>query len=720
MKYSLFLGCTLLVVLANGAMAKSPHEIAEIARSTTGKLVLKLNNQELVGSGVIIHRRGDLYTLVTNRHVVCGGNLCDRLPSGASYQLEFSGNSIGSVQRYAVKESAIKLLGKDLDLAIVQFRSSRRYAVAPISIDPLKTNDGVYVAGFPLGKSEFSFNGGKAIAVVNRRLTLDGGGYSIIYSAPTLPGMSGGGVFNEKGQLVGIHGQGEKFRKNTITPWTNSTVVTGEDHWVNTKIGYNRGIPVGWLVRSLNPLGIRLNRSTVTGFMSSAMAATSADEHFIVGFNKFVEPVTEKGNSVIAGKQQALVEFNRAITLKPDYFLAYYFRGYLYSQLRAFNLALKDFDRLIALTPNVANLYFDRALVKESLQDFAGSLADYTQGIALNTEEPIGYYGRSALKAYKLNDFRGAIEDCDRAIRLNPNRDLVYMVRGYAKEQLNDLPGAEADYSQAIALNGRAAYNYLARATVRQKQNNFDNALADFDRVIALVPQDVELYLYRGNFKQFNQRDFAGALADYEQCILLAPNLAKGYSSRAFLRGTRLNDVAGALADFNRAITLDPKAVDAYVDRGLLKYEKLKDTPGALADYDRAIAIDPKLFDAYTHRGLVKYEKLGDVSGALADYERAIALNPKWFRSYNHRGLLKANKLNDRQGALADYNQSIALNPKYGRAYYNRGLLKAYSLSDRTGGIQDLQQAAKIWREDRRDAYLQQANEQLRRLGVTP
>jgi hypothetical protein len=47
-------------------------------------------------------------------------------------------------------------------------------------------------------------------------------------------------------------------------------------------------------------------------------------------------------------------------------------------------------------------------------------------------------------------------------------------------------------------------------------------------------------------------------------------------------------------------------------------------------------------------------------------------------------------------------------------------LLKAYGLSDHAGGIQDLPQAAKIWREDRRDAYLQQMNEQLRRLGVAP
>jgi V8-like Glu-specific endopeptidase len=52
----------------------------------------------------------------------------------------------------------------------------------------------------------------EALAVVNKRLTGDNGGYTIIYSAPTLPGMSGGGVFNGNGQLVAIHGYGDRFR----------------------------------------------------------------------------------------------------------------------------------------------------------------------------------------------------------------------------------------------------------------------------------------------------------------------------------------------------------------------------------------------------------------------------------------------------------------------------------------------------------------------------
>jgi V8-like Glu-specific endopeptidase len=75
--------------------------------------------------------------------------------------------------------------------------------------------DRVYTSGYPLEPRGYSFNQGKAIAVVNKRLSDDRGGYTVIYDAQTQPGMSGGGVFDNNGRLVAIHGQGERYRENT-------------------------------------------------------------------------------------------------------------------------------------------------------------------------------------------------------------------------------------------------------------------------------------------------------------------------------------------------------------------------------------------------------------------------------------------------------------------------------------------------------------------------
>jgi tetratricopeptide (TPR) repeat protein len=365
---SLFLTAALVgttVALVQPVAAKSASEIESIARAMTVEIKLKQSNQ--VGSGIIINKKGDLYTLVTNRHVICGASNCQNISESEVYILGlFDG------QKYQVKKSAIKLLGGNLDLAIIQFRSSRNYAVAKVTAPgSLKVNDAVYTAGFPLEQQEFEFGEGKAIAVVNRRLQGDGGGYIIVYDAFTLPGMSDGGVFNSSGQLVAIHGYGDRYKENTSP---------GAAFMVDRKIGINRGISVRWLVQDLTGLGIKLELDLSSIRTVRQQLPANADEYFIAGFNKWVDP----GNNIAAGKRLAIQEFTKAIQLNSKYEYAYAMRAIAYEQV----------------------------------QEFQKSLADYNQAIKINPKNPDLYHNRATLKLKKLNDRTGAIKDLRQAARL--------------------------------------------------------------------------------------------------------------------------------------------------------------------------------------------------------------------------------------------------------------------------------------------------------------
>jgi serine protease Do len=116
MKSSLLFGAVAAVVFfANPAIAKSPAEIEQIAKSVS--VEIQVPGTDRVGSGVIVHRQGDLYTIITNRHVACGNpdsnrKLCTLLTK-QTYNLVTTDG-----QRYQVPVTGVKLLGKDLDLAI--------------------------------------------------------------------------------------------------------------------------------------------------------------------------------------------------------------------------------------------------------------------------------------------------------------------------------------------------------------------------------------------------------------------------------------------------------------------------------------------------------------------------------------------------------------------------------------------------------------------------
>jgi tetratricopeptide (TPR) repeat protein/V8-like Glu-specific endopeptidase len=571
-----------LVCVVDTAIAQSPAEIKAVAQAVT--VEIKLVKDRSVGSGILIHQQGNLYTIVTNRHVVCGEQRNCATPSPTeTFQLKF-----GNGSSLKVPASAVKILSKDLDLATLQFRSNTPYQIAKLAPPgSLKVGEIVYTSGYPLEPRGYSFNIGSAIAVVNKRLTADRGGYTIVYDAQTQPGMSGGGVFDKKGRIVAIHGQGERFRENTelVDTSESSGIITARSE-VNSKIGYNRGLPVRWVVESLAQQEIKLgDRDPVVP--APAAVNNTADEYFIAGFNQWVEP----GSNVLAGKRQAIKLFTQAIRLNPRYKIAYFLRAVTYAQLREYRLAISDYNQVINLDPQNATGYSHRGLFKdEKLNDPNGALADYNQAISLNPQDALAYYNRGNLKARKFNAPNSALADYNQAISLNPQLTLAYINRGNLKDdKLNDPNGALADYNQAISLNPQDALAYYNRALLKDdKFNDPNGALADYNQAISLNPQDAPAYINRGNLKAHKFNAPNGALADYNQAISLNPQFATAYTNRGTLKARKFNAPNGALADYNQAISLAPNNPNAYGGRGYLKYTQLNDRSGGIADTKKA------------------------------------------------------------------------------------------------------------------------------------
>ena len=181
---------------------KSPI-VEKIAKEVT----IRIFSESAPGSGVTISRTGKTYTVLTCRHVIEGiqkANYRVLLPDGKTYsaRLKPSPNL------------------KDLDLATIEFDSDSTYPVIELGDSQrLLPDAAVYAAGFPnqhvenpekiedttdWGSKAFRFTSGK-VGLISARSLPDG--YSLGYTNEVESGMSGGPVFNDKGQLVGINGR---------------------------------------------------------------------------------------------------------------------------------------------------------------------------------------------------------------------------------------------------------------------------------------------------------------------------------------------------------------------------------------------------------------------------------------------------------------------------------------------------------------------------------
>jgi Trypsin-like peptidase domain/Tetratricopeptide repeat len=390
MKYPLILGCTVaLVFSANTAMAKTSTEIEQIARAASVSIQLQNQDVDTITSGVLIHRQGNVYTIATTKHAVCAdaGSTCTAVPPNNIY-------SIGMIdgQKHQISGKDVKLLDGGLDLVIIQFRSSRQYTVAKVAaLGSLKIDDVVYTSGIAVKSdsttdtNSFTFNRGEVLAAVNQRLKSDKGGYTIIYNASTAPGMAGGGVYNTAGQLVAIHGIGDRYQSGTEPD---------DQSKVGKKIGYNRGISVSWLAQNLDKMGIKVRPTAEVQKLMSVKGIT-ADEHFMTGLNKWIDP----GSDVPGGKAQAIQEFSNAIQLNPKYTVAYFLRAYTYSQIQEFNKSLADYNQAIKLNPNYIGAYLNRGELKNNkLKDQAGAIQDFRQAAKIARQQ-----GKPGYIKYALN-----------------------------------------------------------------------------------------------------------------------------------------------------------------------------------------------------------------------------------------------------------------------------------------------------------------------------
>jgi tetratricopeptide (TPR) repeat protein/V8-like Glu-specific endopeptidase len=478
----------LLVVTQQAVLAKTSREIGQIAQAITVNVPFVNKDGQGNGSGVLLQKNGDVYTVLTAAHVV-------KATAGGTVTLLPITTQDG--QQHKIIEGSVRVYQGDVDLAVFQFRSSKRYQLAKLgNSNSLERGMDIYVAGFPaltraITKSVFVFEKGMVVASSREPFR---GGYSLIYNSNTLRGMSGGPVLNTAGQVVGIHGKGDR------------------DQETAEKTGFNLGIPIARFVDIAGSLGVETGQTAARTARSNT---PKADDYFVSANQKY-----EKKDY-----QGALEDYNQAIILKPDFARAYHDRGLL------------------------------KAYVLNNPQD---ALADYNKAIALEPDNSDYYHGRANFKAEKLADFQGALADYDKMIAHQPDAYYYYLVRAdFKADKLKDLQGALADYNKMVSLEPSNPFIHNLRADFKaEKLKDLQGALADYNKAIALKPDFARAYHARGRLKHDKLNDHQGALADYNKAITLKPDSAEAYYNRGLLKAYMLNNPQDAISDFRQAARL--------------------------------------------------------------------------------------------------------------------------------------------------------------------
>ena len=216
------------------ALALSQREVDAIAWQVSVLISPNLTKRgdrliiqgEKTGSGVILARNGNTYYVLTALHVVLkrGGFHAVATPDGRVHYVDASSNSSAIIPLGSLTGNLGEQIN-GLDLALLKFESDRSYPVTRIASERVRKNESVFVSGW-LNPSDLRrttrfrrLTPGYIREIANSSST--DGGYSLLYSNQTGAGMSGGPIFNARGQLIGIHGRGRGIENNCSIPELN-------------------------------------------------------------------------------------------------------------------------------------------------------------------------------------------------------------------------------------------------------------------------------------------------------------------------------------------------------------------------------------------------------------------------------------------------------------------------------------------------------------------
>jgi S1-C subfamily serine protease len=457
--------CLSLISMPHFVMAQADKVFEQNSPCVVVVHALDANNKSFgQGSGSIIRNDG---VIVTNFHVI----------DGAVY-LQVK---VGKDKYYWVK----KIVYKDptRDFAILKIETSDMLPVVKLGdSENVKQGQKIYLIGSPLGLENTLSDGlvsgirepySARYSGVNYQVNLK---KAIQISAPMSPGSSGGAVFNDLGEIIGI---------------TTFSRAGGEN--------LNFAIPIN-AIRTVDGELLTLDRALRK-----------------YGLLPAEEEMRQQADALrYQQKYKDAVElYNKAVNIKPDYAEAYLGLGMAYKEMGIYKKAVDSLKQYIALTPDNPMAYYELGLIYKEMEEYDKSIEALEKAVDLRYyfedayaalaeackackkyDQPIAGHRQTLAKKpdsfdahynlgaiyMKLMDYPKAIESFDRAAQINPKSFEALNNLGFSAVMSEQNNQAIKALEEAVKLKGDSARAHANLCLAYSKRYLINNDKADIEK----------------------------------------------------------------------------------------------------------------------------------------------------------------------------------------------------------------------------------------------
>ncbi len=148
----------------------------------------------------------------------------------------------------------------------------------------------------------------------------------------------------------------------------------------------------------------------------------------------------------------AILQWQKAIELKPDYYFGYNNLGNAFLLKNDLNQALLNYEEAIKINPDYHEAIYNKANIFLKLKDFPNALKYYDKVLSLKNDYFSAHQGK-AIVYKKIEKFDEAINQWEKVISLNPDNENAYVQKGDILFDKNMLTDALNSYEKAYSIN---------------------------------------------------------------------------------------------------------------------------------------------------------------------------------------------------------------------------------------------------------------------------
>lgn len=419
------------------------------------------------GSGVVVRSSSDGALVLTAGHVLEGTSLDDHptvvLPDGRELPV-----------------LSIRFL-QALDLAEIRVA----WPNAPYPFLSLEPHAGgpIWLGGYPQETLRFWLRKGPSDEQ-GQSASARPGGYALFHGASSAIGLSGAGLYNERGQLVAIHGEADVLR----TP-------SGQVF----KSGVGLGIPIVFWQRAnagdpvdqaSSPLQDQLLQVSWLESMGRFASALNLLDRLRKRYPDDRRVLQRRAGVLMADRSfdKALQDLDELLERFPNDAAILVNRGNALLGLKRPILALKSYEAALAKEPRLVWGYVNKAKAQQLLGKWKDAKGSLDRAIRLSPRDPVALRERASVH-HKLGLHKAALVDLDLLVTQRTSDPEVWARRGLVRGEIGDLVGSIDDLTTAIELQPDDPLHRLNRGATLARLKRWSEAESDFEKARQRLPR---------------------------------------------------------------------------------------------------------------------------------------------------------------------------------------------------------------------------------------